>query len=65
MIEFSGDTVPCAVRNISRSGAALEVTSPFWFPNHFMLSIASEQLRRSCHIIWRKEKRIGVRFVDQ
>jgi len=61
-IEFSGDAIPCTVRNISETGAALEINSPLWFPDRFTLSITSDGLRRHCHIVWRKEKRIGVAF---
>jgi PilZ domain len=61
-ITFGGTSIACTVRNISASGAALEVTGPLWFPDRFTLEIASEQLRKPCHIVWRKEKRIGVAF---
>ena len=61
-IEFSGDAIACTVRNISETGAALEINSPLWFPDHFTLSINSDGLRKSCHIVWRREKRIGVAF---
>jgi hypothetical protein len=61
-IEFSGEVIPCTVRNISASGAALEVTSVLWFPDRFTLGIKSDGLCKLCHIVWRKEKRIGVTF---
>ncbi len=61
-IEFPGRTIECIVRNLSASGAALEVRSPLWFPDRFTLSIASDGLQRACHIVWRREKRIGVAF---
>jgi PilZ domain-containing protein len=61
-IEFSGETIPCTVRNISDSGAALEVTTVLWFPDRFTLRIESDGSSKPCHIVWRKEKRIGVAF---
>ena len=61
-IEFSGDAISCTVRNISDTGAAVEINSPLWFPDRFTLSITSDGLRRPCHIVWRKEKLIGVAF---
>jgi hypothetical protein len=61
-IEFSGEVIPCTVRNISDSGAALEVTTVLWFPDRFTLGIESEGFSKPCHIVWRKEKRIGVAF---
>ena len=64
-IEFSGNAIPCTVRNLSASGAALEINSPLWFPDRFTLAIASDGSRRACHIVWRNEKRIGVAFEQQ
>ena len=61
-IEFSGDALPCTVRNLSATGAALEINTPLWFPDRFVLVIASEGLRKACHIVWRREKRIGIAF---
>ena len=61
-IEFSGNSIPCTVRNLSSSGAALEVNSPLWFPDRFTLGIASDGSQRACHVVWRREKRIGVAF---
>lgn len=61
-IEFGGDAVPCMVRNISGTGAAVEITSPLWFPDRFTLVVASEGVSKPCHVVWRKEKRIGVKF---
>ena len=61
-IEFSGDAIPCTVRNISETGAALEINSPLWFPDHFTLCIHTDGVRKPCHIVWRREKRIGVAF---
>lgn len=61
-IEFSGTSLPCVARNVSETGAALEVKSPLWFPDQFTLVIESEALRRGCRIVWRRERRIGVTF---
>jgi len=61
-IEFSGDAIPCTVRNISETGAAVEINSPLWFPDRFTLNITSDGVRKPCHIVWRREKRVGVAF---
>jgi hypothetical protein len=61
-IEFSGNAIPCTVRNLSVQGAAIEVKTPLWFPDRFTLGIASDGLRKACHIVWRHEKRIGLVF---
>lgn len=65
MIEFGVNaptTVPCAVRNISVTGACLEPTSPMWFPDEFTLAVESEGLRKPCRVVWRKERRVGIAF---
>jgi hypothetical protein len=36
-IEFGGGAIDCTVRNISATGAALEVTSPLGIPEQFTL----------------------------
>ncbi|KJC60171.1 pilus assembly protein PilZ [Bradyrhizobium sp. LTSPM299] len=61
-IEFGGGAIDCMVRNISETGAALEVVTPLSIPDKFTLYVPSDQLKRQCRIVWRKEKRIGVTF---
>ena len=61
-ISFDGGTIDCTVRNISRTGAALEVASPMEIPRTFIMVIEADRVRQLCHIIWRTEKRIGVAF---
>jgi hypothetical protein len=61
-IEFGGGAVTCMVRNMSKTGAALDVTSPTGVPEHFTLVFDSEGLHLPCHVVWRKQKRIGVAF---
>lgn len=61
-IEFGGGAIDCTVRNFSETGAALDVTSPLGIPEHFTLVIPVDDAHRPCHVVWRKEKRIGVKF---
>jgi PilZ domain len=61
-IEFSGSAIPCLVRNLSTSGAVIEVSTPLWFPDRFTLGIPSDGTRQPCHIVWRHEKSIGLAF---
>jgi hypothetical protein len=42
--------------------AALEVVRSLFIPDGFTLVVPSDQFKRPCHIVWRKEKRIGVAF---
>jgi hypothetical protein len=61
-IEFGSEALACTVRNLSASGAGIEVNSPLWFPDRFVLAIASEGWRKPCRVVWRQEKRVGVAF---
>lgn len=61
-IAFGGAAIDCTVRNLTASGALLEVESPLGIPHHFVLLIPSENISRSCRLIWASERRIGVRF---
>ena len=62
-ISFGGGAISCTVRNLSVSGAALEVASPIGIPDSIVLDL--EGCRRPCRVIWRAERRIGVRFIDR
>ncbi len=59
-ILFGGGSIDCTVRNLSETGAALDVTSPLGIPSEFMLE--TDGVQRSCRVVWRKEKRIGITF---
>jgi hypothetical protein len=61
-IQFGGGAIDCTVRNVSETGAALEVVSPLFIPDRFTLVIQTEQLKRPCRIVWHRQKRIGVAF---
>ena len=61
-IEFDGGEVDCVVRDMSIAGAALEVRSSRNIPEHFTLALRADRQRIPCHIVWRKEGRMGVAF---
>jgi hypothetical protein len=61
-IAFDGSGIDCVVRNISATGAALEVESQLGIPPEFKLIISAEHFNEFCRVLWRKAKRIGVVF---
>jgi hypothetical protein len=61
-IAFGGNGVDCTVRNLSSSGAAIEIANPAGLPPSFMLVIEADQFIRRCRPVWRGDKRIGVSF---
>jgi len=56
--------IDCIIRNMSESGAALEVESPGSVPDDFTLLIKPEIIERECHVVWRSAGRLGVRFTS-
>ncbi len=61
-IECNGGKIDCVVRNISETGAALEVPVALDIPSEFDLLISGNSVGHRCQIKWRKENRIGVAF---
>jgi hypothetical protein len=58
-----GPGMDCIIRNLSETGACLEIESELVRETHFRLVIKPELLVRNCEIAWRKPQKIGVRFV--
>jgi hypothetical protein len=63
VIAFDKGTISCLVRNVSISGACLEVASPIGIPDTFVLLMENDHIKRECHVAWMKDKRIGIHFV--
>jgi hypothetical protein len=61
-IGFGGGGIDCTVKNISELGAALDVVTPLFIPDRFTLYIPTDNFKRQCCIVWRRERRIGVAF---
>lgn len=60
-IEFGGGAINCVARNLSESGAALEVESPVGIPDVFQLVISAD---RGATAAWRGDGRNGSAFVS-
>lgn len=50
----------CAIRNLSDTGACLQVSTTYGIPTNFEVII--EGTRRNCRSIWRTDTKIGVMF---
>jgi hypothetical protein len=61
-IEFGSSAIDCLVRNLSVTGAALEVSNQIGIPAKFTLVVSGDGLHLACNIVWRSEYRIGVAF---
>ena len=62
-INFGRGPIDCTVRELSITGAALEVPNPIGIPASFTLVVPGDGLDLPCrHIVWRTEYRMGVAF---
>lgn len=55
-------TVKCLVKNLSDTGALLEMENTNEVPNTFRLAFEDRSGSKACTVAWRAEKRLGVRF---
>jgi hypothetical protein len=55
----------CVVRNISLSGARLEVDPTVVLPNEFELDIPNRGAMVQCALKWRKDDAAGVKFLNR
>jgi PilZ domain-containing protein len=60
-IKFSAGVVACMIRNLSAAGAELGLSRRMQTPEHFTLVTEGSYL--PCHLIWHREKRIGLAFL--
>jgi hypothetical protein len=58
-----GRTLACIVKDISETGARIEVTSVGLVPNWLMLLVPGHQ-PQSCRVVWRTLKEIGLQFQE-
>ena len=62
LIRFGDVSVCCAFRDLSNSGAALDIGKQAGIPDQFTLIVPRGKIY-SCTVIWRKGSRIGVSFI--
>jgi hypothetical protein len=52
-IKFRGRAINCLVRNLSSTGAALEVPNQIKIPERFVLAVPGDGLQLACRAVWR------------
>ncbi len=57
-------TIGCVVRNMTDSGARLEVPSTLGVPDGFSLESEDGTFSHNCVVKWRKDNVLGVEFTD-
>jgi hypothetical protein len=61
-ISFGWATLECIVRNLSETGAAIQVAQAATVPDQFSLTVQAGGPSRLCQVMWRKDDRLGVSF---
>ena len=54
----------CTMRNISKSGAMVEVVNTLSVPDEFELRWDDNAQRQQCIVVWRKLSRLSVKFAN-
>jgi hypothetical protein len=63
LVAAAGELQVCTLSDISETGARIDVQSADDLPDHFLLWLAANgSARRTCSVVWRKAKQIGVKF---
>lgn len=57
-----GGGIDCTVRNLSASGARIDLPDQAELPATFMLIIEADQFIRRCRSVWSDNRRLGVAF---
>ena len=61
-MSFGKKSLVCTVRNVSASGASIQVADVAAIPDSFRLVMEMETAARRCVVVWRKTTQVGVKF---
>jgi hypothetical protein len=61
-IRFGKSSEICTVRDLSATGACIELAAAASIPDKFTLVLEMESAARNCTAVWRKDRQLGVRF---
>jgi hypothetical protein len=62
VIEHGGDKIKCTVRDLSITGASLEVIDSTVVPAKFTLIVPEDGLKLCCRVVRRKDFQLGIAF---
>ena len=62
IVAVEGDNIPCTVRNMSSSGAAVDFAEHVDLPATFTLRIERDHFERRCRPVWSNARRVGMAF---
>jgi hypothetical protein len=61
-LAFGGVGIDCTVRNLSATGARVDIASAVGVPSNFILVIEADQFIRRCRPVWSNERQLGIAF---
>lgn len=61
-VAVEGGSIPCTVRNLSSTGAAVDFAQHVELPATFTLVIERDRFTRRCRPVWSNERRVGLAF---
>ena len=62
-IDYGGDKTPCIIRDLSETGAAIELSDlSSRIPETFTLIVPEDKLKLPCRVVWRTGYRMGIAF---
>ena len=64
VVKQGASVFDCTVRNLSDEGACVDLGTTLGVPDCFVLNIEADRISRACQVVWRTERRIGVRFPE-
>ena len=64
VVQHGASVFDCIVRNLSEAGACVDLGTTLGVPDCFVLNIEADRISRACQVVWRTERRIGVRFPE-
>ncbi len=62
LLNHHRSVIDCTVRNLSLSGACLDVPTTIGIPECFDVIFNADNSIRACRMVWHKEKQLGVEF---
>jgi hypothetical protein len=64
IVKQGASVFDCVVRNLSDTGASVDLGSTAGVPDTFVLICDSGRISRPCQVVWRTDRRIGLRFAE-
>jgi hypothetical protein len=64
LIIGSASTIDCVVRNVTNSGARIQIANTIELPKSLGLTFDGGYTVRACRVAWRSMIETGVQFVD-